>query len=63
MRAEFPTRTQATFGLPFYILLLMWPMSSSFFCAAMISLFKVGVRVMLNNDKYGNTWLSVGDPD
>jgi hypothetical protein len=36
------------------ILHLMWPMPSSLFYAAMISLFKVGVRVMLNNDKSGN---------
>jgi hypothetical protein len=27
----------------------------SCFCAAMISLLKVGVRMKLNNDKFGNT--------
>jgi hypothetical protein len=30
--------------------------------AAMISLLKVGVRVMLNNDKSGNTWVLDSSP-
>jgi hypothetical protein len=40
---------------PFHIFLLISLMPISRFCVAMISLLKVGVRVMLNNDKSGNT--------
>jgi hypothetical protein len=53
---------QTTFGLPSCILLLMWPMPSSFFCTVMISLFKMGVRVILNDDKSGNTRVMDSSP-
>jgi hypothetical protein len=33
----------------------MWAIPASFFWEAMISPLKVGVRVMLNNDKSDNT--------
>jgi hypothetical protein len=49
------SQKQVTFGSPSHILLLMWPMPSSSFWAAMISAIKVGVRVWLNNDRMGNT--------
>jgi hypothetical protein len=48
------SQKQATFGSPSFILLLTWPMPSSFFGAAYISSLKVGVRVMLNKDRSGN---------
>jgi hypothetical protein len=56
------SRKQATFGSPSHILLLMCPMPLSHFCAAMISPLKVGVRVMLNNDKSGNTQVLDSSP-
>jgi hypothetical protein len=49
------SRKQASFGSLSHILLLIYPMTLSCFCAAMISHLKVGVRVMLNNNKSGNT--------
>jgi hypothetical protein len=41
---------------------LIWPMPSSFICTAMISPLKVGVRVILNNDKSGHTWVLDSSP-
>jgi hypothetical protein len=49
------SRKQATFGSPSHILLLISLIPLPCFCAAMISLLKVGVRMKLNNDKFGNT--------